>query len=258
MQMPAGSYMAEIQGRGKLRVAVDQNTLFFGYRNPRTNELMGFDIDVAKLIARAIFGDDKDRIEYVVVSTPQRQDAIAPPAGEPRVDMVASLMTMRCTRWNDMLFSSQYYDAAQGLLVRRGSDIRGIENLAGRRVCATRGSTSSSRMQQLQPQVEMLEVGNRTECLVALQNGRADAITADDTILYGFKAQDRTTEFREMPRNPEPYGLAINKANEDFVRFVNGVLEQARADGRLQTIADEWSERAGVQFPPIPPPTYRD
>jgi polar amino acid transport system substrate-binding protein len=219
---------------------------------------VGFDIDVAKEIARAIFGDDEDRIEYVVVSTAQRQAAIAPESGEPRVDMVASLMTMRCQRWNLMLFSSQYYDAAQGLLVRRGSDITGTENLAGRRVCATRGSTSSSHMRELQPQVKMVEVGNRTECLVALQDGRVDAITADDTILYGFKAQDRTTEFRPMPRSPEPYGLAINKANEDFVRFVNGVLEQRRADGRLTEIANYWSARAGADFPPIPAPTYRD
>src|SRR3954465_236238 len=76
LQMPAGSYMADIQNHGALRVGVDQNTLFFGYRNPATNELQGFDIDVAKLIAQAIFGDP-NRIEYVVVSTSQRIPAVA-------------------------------------------------------------------------------------------------------------------------------------------------------------------------------------
>jgi polar amino acid transport system substrate-binding protein len=260
MQMPPGSYMATIQSRGKLRVGVDQNTLFFGYRDPKTNELAGFDIDVAKLVARAIFGDDKDRIEYVVVSTAERIPAVKGDQNgqNARVDMVASLMTMRCSRWKDVSFSSEYYDAEQGLLVHRGSDIADVGDLAGKRVCATGGSTSSSRMRTLQPKAIMVEVGNRTECLVALQDGTVDAITADDTILYGFKKQDRTTEPLSVRLGDEPYGLAINKNHPDFVRFVNAVLQQRREDGTLTTLAQWWAGQAGVTFPPIPEAQYQD
>jgi polar amino acid transport system substrate-binding protein len=262
MQMPARSWMAEIQNRGALRVGVDQNTLFFGYRNPRTNNLEGFDIDVAKEIARAIFGDPAGHIEYVVVSTSQRIPAVegVPPGENVKVDMVASLMTMTCSRWDRVSFSSQYYDAAQGLLVQKSSlgDIAGPADLADKRVCATRGSTSSSRLQELQPKARMVEVVNRTECLVALQDGRVDAITADDTILYGFKKQDPTTVILPVGLRDEPYGLAMNKAHPDFVRFVNGVLERMRAEGKLAELESKWLRDVVTPPPEVPAASYRD
>src|SRR5207244_3232356 len=70
-QMPAGSTMAQIQQNGLLRVGVDQNTFLFGYRNPTTGQVEGFDIDVAKEVARAIFGDP-NKVQLVAISSAQR------------------------------------------------------------------------------------------------------------------------------------------------------------------------------------------
>jgi len=249
-QMPSGSTMAAIQARGRLRVGIDQNTLLFGYRNPRTGELTGFDIDVAREIAGAIFGDPT-KIDYKVVTTAQRLPAVQ--NGD--VDMVASLVTITCPRWSDVSFSTAYYRAAQGLLIRKGAAIDSLADLADKRVCATKGSTSSANLQRLQPAAKMVEVGNRTECLVALEDGKVDAVTADDTILYGFKAQDRTTEILPARLSVEPYGLAINKGQPDFVRFVNGVLERMRADGTLADFESRW---LGATVSQIPDATYRD
>jgi len=252
-QMPAGSTMANILAKGHLTVGVDQNTLLFGYRDPRNNDLTGFDIDVAREIARAIFGDP-NRIEYKVLTTAQRLDAVK----DGDVDMVASLVTITCDRWYKVSFSTEYYRAAQGLLVRDGSGISGVADLANKRVCATKGSTSSTNLQRLQPAAKMLEVTNRTDCLVALQDGQADAITADDTILYGFETQDRTTDLLKARLSAEPYGLAINKDREDFVRFVNGVLERMRSDGTLADLESKWLAGTVDPLPPIPAASYRD
>jgi polar amino acid transport system substrate-binding protein len=254
-QMPGASYMATIQARGRLIVGVDQNTLRFGHRNPRTGVIEGFDVDLAREIARSIFGNP-DAVQLTAVSTAERLPAVM----EGRVDLVASLVTMTCPRWRDVSFSSQYYAAGQGLMVRRGSDIRGVADLGGRRVCATRGSTSADRIQQLAPEARLHEVTNRTECLIQLQEGAVDAITADDTILLGFKAQDRTTEILPERLSPEPYGLAIAKDHPDFVRFVNSVLEQLRADGTLADIATArlGDLRTADESTDPPTPTYQD
>src|SRR5262249_43343124 len=56
-QMPAGTYMRRIQQRGRLIVGVDQNTLLVGYLNPFDGRIEGFDVDVARQVAQAIFGD---------------------------------------------------------------------------------------------------------------------------------------------------------------------------------------------------------
>jgi len=54
--MPSGSYMAEIQARGYLRAGVDQSTYLWGYRDPVTGALSGFDIDMLRQVSQAIFG----------------------------------------------------------------------------------------------------------------------------------------------------------------------------------------------------------
>src|SRR5262245_52592403 len=54
---PGGSFMKTVFERGKLVVGVSQDTLLFGYLNPATNQLEGFDIDIAREMSKAIFGD---------------------------------------------------------------------------------------------------------------------------------------------------------------------------------------------------------
>src|SRR5207247_826066 len=68
---PAGSDMPTITDRGKVTAGVAQASLLFGYLNPVSNELEGFDIDLVKQVSRALFGDDR-HIEWHVITTPQR------------------------------------------------------------------------------------------------------------------------------------------------------------------------------------------
>jgi len=255
-QMPLGSTMAAIQARGTLKVGVDQNTLLFGYRNPKTNDLEGFDIDVAREIARAIFGDPT-KIDFVTVTTGQRQDAVT----SGKVDLVASLYTINCSRWHDMAFSSEYYRAGQRVLVREDSRIETLSDLAGTRICVTSGSTASTNpmLTTLRPQPRLVPAETRTECLDKLQNSRVDAIVADDTILYGFREQDpRTTRLLDIRLTDEPYGLAINKAHPDFVRFVNGVLQRMRDDNTLRGLENKWLGEIVKPLPEVPSAEYRD
>src|SRR5215472_3895586 len=66
--MPAGSTMATIQARGYLVVGVDQTTKYFGYRDAQGN-LVGFDDDIARQVAKAIFGNKPNTIHFVVITS---------------------------------------------------------------------------------------------------------------------------------------------------------------------------------------------
>ena len=255
-QMPAGTTMAAIQKQGHLVVGVDQTTLLFGYRDPRTGEIQGFDIDIAHEIARAIFGDP-NAIELHALNSTDRLPAVE----NKTVDMVVSQVSMTCGRWQDLDFSSVYYLAHQALLVKPDSGIAGVPDLEGKTICVTKGSTSEDNIKAILTQEKITatldEVGSRAECLVHLQEGTADAITSDDTILAGFRLQDPLTEILGTSLHDEPYGIAIPQGDEDFVRFVNGVLDQMRADGRWQAIDEKWLSALGpAQSPPTP--TYKD
>jgi polar amino acid transport system substrate-binding protein len=248
--MTAGSYMAAIRKRGYLIAGVDQNTLGFGYREP-DNEITGFDIDIVKAIATAIFGSPDVRLR--AVTTAERKTAVE----KGQVDLVASLFSITCDRWQDFDFSTEYYAAMQGVLVPAGSPIRNVKDLNGKRVCATKTSTSIGQIRKFAPHAILDGVDLRPECLVHLEEGSADAITSDDTILYGLHLQDpdHTRILNVNLHQPERYGIAINKAHPEFVRFVNAVLEQIRSDGRWELFHRQLEQQLGI--PPTTPPLPR-
>lgn len=261
--MPPGTFMHEIQERGYLVVGVDQNTFGFGYRDPRTGQLEGFDIDLLKVIAYAIFGDrDPGRIVYKTVISSERIPAVR----DGDVDIVASIVTMTCKRWQEVSFSTEYYRGYQTVLVRSDSEIEAVADLDGKRVCATLTSTSIDRIQELVPSAVPHPVATRTECLVDLQAGEADAIATDDSILYGFQFQDPNTRMLPDVLADEPYGLVISKLHPEFARFVNGVLEQTRADGTWhelhralrETFAGRFGDRVVIAEREPPVARYQD
>jgi polar amino acid transport system substrate-binding protein len=246
--MPAGSFMESIRRSGRLVAGVDQNTLLFGYLKPSTARIEGFEVDLLHEIARAIFGDP-NRIELKALTTAQRSDAVR--SGS--VDIVADAFTITCARRREVAFSTVYYDAGQRVLVRADSPARGLSDLGGKRVCATAGSTSLGLLKRSPAKPIPFPVAQRTDCLVALQEGRVAAISTDDSFLLGFKAQDPNTKIVGPRLADEPYGMAIAHGHPEFVRFVNSVLERLRRDGEWKAIHRRWIGRvAPTPAPPRP------
>jgi polar amino acid transport system substrate-binding protein len=246
--MPAGSYMRSIQRRGKLVAGVDQNTLLFSYLNPFTGRIEGFEVDMLRQLAKAIVGNP-NAIELKAITTAER----LPFVQHDQVDIVADAITITCARRRQVDFSSVYFDAAQRVLVPKNSAARGLGDLGGKRVCATVGSTSLETIRQAPSKPVPYALPQRTDCLVALQEGRVAALSTDDAILLGFKAQDPYTKIVGPRLADEPYGMAINRAHPEFVRFVNGVLASMRSDGTWAAIYRRWLGRvAPATRPPTP------
>lgn len=248
-QMPPGSTMESIVSSGRLRVGVDQNTFLFGFRDTFTGELEGFDVDIARQVAAALFGDP-GRIQFVTLTSTQRIPALQ----RDRVDIVVRTMTITCERWQQVDFSTVYYQAGQRVLVNRGSGFTGLDSLGGRRVCSAAGSTSLLNLANAPSRPVPVAVRDWTDCLVMLQQGQVDGFSTDDAILVGMAAQDPNTEVVGLRFTDEPYGIAVAKGREDLVRFVNGVLERIRADGTWTALYQRWLTELG---PPPPPPAAR-
>jgi polar amino acid transport system substrate-binding protein len=245
--MPAGSTMAEIFDRGQLIVGVSGDTLLFGARNSLTNQIEGFDIDMLKEVARAIFGEDGDsRITYKVIPYADRLPNLEAGPDNGGVDIVAHTMTINCNRWLRIAFSSEYFHAGQRVLVKKNSGFESIDDLnaASATVCAPEGSTNIDLLRKNENDrfgnLVVLAKPDVTDCLVAMQQGEADGATGDDTVLAGLAAQDPNTEVVGETFTDEPYGLGIGKANVDFVKFVNSVIEEMRTDGRWADIYSKW------------------
>jgi polar amino acid transport system substrate-binding protein len=251
-KMPPGSFMRTIQQRGKLIAGVDQNTLLFGYLNPRNGQIEGFEIDLLRQIAKAIFGNP-NAIEFKAVTTAQR----LPYVESGKVDIVADAVTITCYRKTRVDFSTVYYNASQRLLVPTSSHARGLLDMGGKRVCATTGSTSLANIQAAASHPIPYGVPQRTDCLVALQEGKVAGISTDDAILLGFKAQDPYTKIVGPLFSPQPYGMAINHSHPDFVRFVNAELARMRADGTWAAIYRKWLGGVVGHVPAPPEARYQ-
>jgi polar amino acid transport system substrate-binding protein len=252
-KMPAGSYMEKIHERGRLIAGVSADSLHLGARNPISGQIEGFDIDMIKAVARAIFGTDKGTVELRVISSPQR----IPSLQNKTVDIVARNMTITCSRWKDIAFSAEYYHAGQKLLVRtdlktkNGAQVQSLSELSGQTVCTQAASTSLDNLRKNFPDVKPITADTATGCLVLFQQGKAVGITGDDTVLAGDVAQDpyaRVTTANAF--SDEPYGLGMNKDQVDFVRFVNGVLDQMKKGPGWEMSYTRWFSSLGEAKPP--------
>jgi polar amino acid transport system substrate-binding protein len=246
----SGPTIAKIKARGRLIVGVNQNTFQFGFRDPQTGQIVGFDIDVIREIAKDLLGNP-NAVQFKATTSAQRIPVVQ--SGE--VDLVAQTMTINCERLKSVDFSSDYFDAGQRVLVPSTSPAGGIEDLGGKKVCAADGSTSIVNIGKAASHPIAVSVPDWTDCLVLLQQGQVDAISTDDTILQGMAKQDPNLKLVGPKFTDEPYGIAINKNANDLLRFVNGVLERIRADGTWKNIYHNW---LSGDVPAPPPAGYRD
>lgn len=248
--MPADSTMAKIQQRGYLIAGVDEDSYLFGYRNPSSDPaaapLVGFDIDFVQQVATAIFGSP-GHVRYQVLTKAERLTALQ----KGTVDLVADIMTVDCQRAQQTDFSADYFDAGQRVLVNQASTVQDIGDLVGRKVCAAAGTTSIQTLADPKYRVIPVSAVNWADCLVMLQQGQVDAISTTDLILLGIQAQDPYTKIVGPRITYERHGLGIPKGRGDFIRFVNAVLEQVKADGAWTVIYSHW---IGDRLGPVPAP----
>ncbi|MFI8852011.1 glutamate ABC transporter substrate-binding protein [Streptomyces sp. NPDC053499] len=259
----SGDAVKRIKKKGKLVVGVDQNSYLWGYRDPATGKIEGFDIDLVKAIARDLLGGaGPDKITYRTIPTDQRIPAIR--GGD--VDMVVRTMTINCERLGQVAFSTAYFQAGQQLVVpKKRARVKGFDSsMRGKRVCYSSGSTAEEMMKSPRYAAlgaEPVVVPSQLDCLVRLQLGEADATVTDSALGAGLAAQDPSVELIGEPETVEPYGIAMNLEDKDLVRRVNKVLEDYRKE-KWKSAYDRWlaDDMMGTEGkkPAPPKPLYRD
>lgn len=259
--------VANILKAGKLRVGVSGDALLWGYSNPKNGNLNGYDVDVATDIAKAL----GVKPEFHVLPLSGRIAALNDTHNG--VDIVAERFSMNCDRWQGtgsadaaINFSSAYYTAYQKLLVRKdlydsNQHVDSLAKLKGYPVCGVNGSTSLAYLndQQAKYGFRIVTAADSGQCLVEFQQGQAAAISADETTLAGFAAQDpfAVVISGNLPGAPQQaYGVGLPK-DDEFTQYVNAVLQKLRADGTLTKIYHNTMGKAVAGPAPTPPtPVY--
>lgn len=211
------------------------DTKLFGLKDPASGNVEGFDIDIAKALAKQILGDET-KVELKEVTSKTR----IPMLQNGDIDIIIATMTITDERKEQVDFSDVYFEAGQSLLVKNDSPITGLESLSGVKVLAVKGSTSAQNIREKAPDAEVLEFDNYQDAFTALKAGKGEALTTDNIILIGMQQTDNSFQLVGGNFTSEPYGMAIRKGDTAFVEEVNKLLKSMKDSGEYDTLHEKW------------------
>ncbi len=226
------STLDTIREKDQVAIAVRTDSYPFGYID-RNGQNAGYDIDIAKFIAKAITGDET-KIKYIPVTSSDRMMKLY----SEEADMIIATTSITQTREQILDFSDPYYIAGQAILVKSGSKIGSLRDLSGKRVIIVFGSTSERSLRNAVPNAFIIGYKTYDEAYKALKQGKAEAIVSDDTILLGFALKDPDVKLLPKRYTKEPYAVAFRKGAEskELIKLVNGVIGTQRRNGTLHKL----------------------
>lgn len=228
--------LQQIMNRGKIIVGVRNDTAPFGFIDNNGN-LCGLDIDLARHIAKIIFGDES-KIEFVPVTASNRISKLN--SGE--VDILIATMSVTDQRQMVVRFTVPYYIAGQAIMVRSSSTATSLRDFRGKRLIVVYGSTSERNLRTNVPNVEVVGFKTYDEAFNALKNGVAEGIVADDTILLARAYTDKSLKILPQRYSEEPYAVATRLEPEHSILMtkLNYILDNAQRTGKLRSLREKW------------------
>src|SRR5512135_198072 len=247
----AETTLEKINRTGVLTVGTRTGVQGFAFVNSK-NEWVGFSID---LVEQAIAPEISRKLGKPIKvekkeSTPPTRISLLT---SNTVDLVAETMTDTRSRRETVDFSLTYFVTGAQFLVKKGSPIRGVQDIAGKRIAVLKGSTSAKFLGEKYPGAQLMEFPDATAAFQALTQGQVDAFTSDGTYLAGLigKAPNPgdwviAGDFYTY----EPYGMAMRKNESDFRNLVNNGLMEAIESGKYFELYEKWFGPKGeVPYP---------
>jgi ABC-type amino acid transport substrate-binding protein len=231
----------KISQSGTLTIGTRTGSPPFAYVNS-SNEWVGFSIDlVEQLVVPALAKKlgKPIKLEKKESTPPTRIPLLSSNA----VDLIAGTMTDTRTRRESVDFSITFFVTGAQFLVKKGSPIKGIQNIDGRRIAAQQGSTNARIIRERAPRAQLREFPDQPAAFQALLQGQVDAYTNDGIQLAGLKSKAPTPAQWEIVGDffsYEPYGMAMRRNESDFRSVVDSALMEGIESGKYFELYDKW------------------
>jgi polar amino acid transport system substrate-binding protein len=235
--------LQDVKARGELVAGVKDSTPPFGFVDPDSRRIVGYDIDIAQAIAREL----GVKLRTVPVTSSTR----IPELTQGKIDLIAATMTNTPARARQIDFSHTYFLTGQKVLVRRDAGIGSAAQLERKRVSSVRGSTSEQNIRRAVKGVRVISFNDYPNAFLALVQGKVQAMTTDEIILLSLRNKAPKPEDYVLLDDliaPEPYGLGIRKGEEAFRDEVNRILVKLEKSGEAAKIFNRWFG-AGTETP---------
>jgi putative glutamine transport system substrate-binding protein len=226
-----------IRKRGVLRVGVETNVPGIAYPAPRTGILEGFEIDLARAVAKELM-KDQEAVQFIPVSPQLR----GPLLDNGDVDMVIAHYTITEERRKRYNFTSPYFTDEVGVLVKKDAGFRKLEDMNGRIAGVLKSATSRAALEAASARrgvsLEYEEFASHPETMAALLAGKVDAFVIDRNILLGYR--DDNTMLLDEGFDPQPYGIATRLDRDALAAYLDSIVRAMGEDGRLDALRAKW------------------
>src|SRR5690606_21190999 len=224
----------DIKAKGELLCGTLGTSQPFSFQDD-SRQLVGYDVDICKLVADKL----GVKVQYKMLSVAARVAEL----NEGRVDILAANLGYSPERAQQIGFSHAYYVSPQKLLVRKDSGLTTIEALNGRRIAATKGSSSEREIKRILDKSRVLGFADSSAAYLALQQKKVDAQFASELVLARLVLQSPPTapvSVIEEPVFSEAWGLGVRQSETRFLQAVNQALDEAEASGAAAQLFDKW------------------
>ena len=213
---------AAVKARKRWIIGVKCDAPPFGYIDVKGHNA-GFDVEIAKWFSRFAFGRE-NRVSFTCAPTPTREPLLT----TDRADLVIATFTYTPDRDTRIDFSRPYYKATGRMLVPNTSSIQSVADLNGKTVATTSGSIYDRWVRKCFTGAKLSVFDNFTNARLAFEQGRADTLMWDDTVLLGIATADPRYKLAGDTFLALPYGIGIKQGNVAMKKWVDSRLEILR------------------------------
>lgn len=245
--------LEKIKQSGTIVLAHRDSSIPFSYIADNPNQPVGYAHDLQLKVVEAV----KEKLQmpdlkvrYNLVTSQTR----IPLVQNGTVDLECGSTTNNEERAQQVDFSVGFFEIGTRLLTATDSGINGFDDLAGKTLVTTAGTTSERYIRQFndekQLNINIISAKDHGESFLMLENGRAQAFMMDDVLLAGEKAKAKNPAKWQIvgePQSFEIYGCMVRKGDSEFKAVVDDALKAVYASGEINSIYDKWFMQ------PIPP-----
>ncbi|CBN58018.1 Polar amino acid ABC transporter, inner membrane subunit [Kamptonema sp. PCC 6506] len=204
------------------------------------NEIIGFDVDIAKYITKEL------GYQFQIIG--MDFNGLIPALQAGRADFVMAGMTPTPERKKNVDFSDLYYEAQNTIVANKGSKLTKPEDLAGKKVGVQLGSIQQEAVKKMAG-VEVVSLNKIADIIQEVKSNRLTAGIIEDTVAKGYAESNPDLEFNVIPNTEESGSAIAFPKGSRLVPEFNRVLQQMKDNGKLKELATQWFSRPIAQEP---------
>jgi len=221
-----------VKEKGKITMAMSGQYPPFNFVNDK-NELTGFDVEIGKEVAKRM------NVEGVPLSI--AWDGIIAGLLANKYELICGSMAITDDRLKSIDFSDPYYRSGAQLFVKKGSPVKSVEELKGKKVGVTLGTTYEKWVRENIPNVDIRTYKGVPDMILEVSTGRIDGFISDK-IVGALAIKDKGVPVALVGNllYEERMGIAMRQGNDKLKSAINDALASMKADGTYHTISMKW------------------